>query len=85
MYAHDITHYLPIPGQPVTYRHIAPVQSLRTCLLSSDAAQWWPMVWGWTWPVGHGLDKGGVGSGLFVPGGTPMGVSSRPRTGVRTL
>ena len=26
MCAHDITHYLPIPGQPVTYRHNVHVQ-----------------------------------------------------------
>jgi hypothetical protein len=31
-------------------------RSLRTCLFSSDAAQWWPGVWGWTGPAGHGLD-----------------------------
>jgi hypothetical protein len=68
MCAHDITHYLPIPGQSVTYRHNVHVQSLRTCLFSSDAAQWWPGVWGWTGPAGHGLDKGGVGTSLFVPG-----------------
>jgi hypothetical protein len=59
MYAHDITHYLPIPAQPVTYRHNVHVQSLRNCLFSSDAAQWWPGVWGWTGPVGHGLDRVG--------------------------
>jgi hypothetical protein len=33
-------------------------RSLRNCLFSSDAAQWWPGVWGWTGPVGHGLDTG---------------------------
>ena len=54
MCAHDITHYLPIPAQPVTYRHNVHVQSLRNCLFSSDAAQWWPGVWGWT-RFGHGL------------------------------
>jgi hypothetical protein len=85
MCAHDITHYLPIPAQPVTYRHTCHVQSLRNCLFSSDAAQWWPGVWGWTGPAGHGLDTGGVGTSKFVPGGTPMGVGCRPRTGVRTL
>ena len=56
MCAHDITHYLPIPGQFVTYRYIVHVQSLRTCLFSSDAAQWWPGVWDWTGQAGHGLD-----------------------------
>ena len=85
MCAHDITHYLPIPAQPVTYRHTCPCPTLRNCLFSSDAAQWWPGVWGWTGPAGHGLDRGGVGASLFVPGGTPMGVGCRPRTGVRTL
>jgi hypothetical protein len=49
---------LPIPGQSVTYRHTCPCPTLRTCLFSSDAAQWWPGVWGWTGPAGHGLDRG---------------------------
>ena len=68
-------YHLPaiLPGS-VTYRHIVHVQSLRTCLFSSDAAQWWPGVWGWTRVAGHGLDTMGLGSGKFVPGGTPMGV-----------
>jgi hypothetical protein len=60
-------------------------RSLRTCLFSSDAAQWWPGLLGWTGPAGHGLDRGGVGTSKFVPGGTPMGVGCRPRTGVVDL
>jgi hypothetical protein len=73
MCAHDITHYLPIPGQSVTYRHNVHVQSLRTCLFSSDAAQWWPGVWGWTGPAGHGLDKGGAGLPRIQGRGGPWG------------
>ena len=58
----------------VTYRHTCPCPTLRTCLFSSDAAQSWQGVWPCPHQVGHGLDKGGVGTSLFVPGGTPMGV-----------
>jgi hypothetical protein len=38
-------------------------ESLRICLSHSDAAQWWPGIWGWTGPVGHGLDTMGQGGG----------------------
>jgi len=56
MCAHDITHDLPIHAQLVTYRHIVHVQSLRTCLFSSDAAQWWPGFMPYGQRFGHGLD-----------------------------
>ncbi len=74
MYAHDITHTLPIPAQPVTYRHNVHVQSLRTCLFSSDAAQWWPGLLGWTGPVGHGLDTTPRGRARFLRARGAMGV-----------
>jgi hypothetical protein len=74
MYAHDITPTCPSLPNLSHIVTLATCPSLRTCLFSSDAAQWWPGVWGWTGPVGHGLDKGGVGTSKFVPGGTPMGV-----------
>jgi hypothetical protein len=77
MYAHDITHILPIPAQPVTYRHNVHVQSLRTCLFSSDAAQWWPGVWGWTGPAGHGLDTRAGGHEENAREGGPWGVLGR--------
>ena len=77
MYAHDITHYLPIPAQPVTYRHTCHVQSLRNCLFSSDAAQSWQGVWPCPHQVGHGLDKGGVGTSKFVPGVPLWGSAGR--------
>lgn len=55
------TTYLPILPGSVTYRHNVHVQSLRTCLFSSDAAQWWPGLWGCGQWVGHGLDTMGRG------------------------
>ena len=85
MYAHDITHYLPIPAQPVTYRHTCHVQSLRNCLFSSDAAQWWPGVWGWTRVAGHGLDTAYAGGRVFSARGGAMGGAGPPRIDVRTL
>jgi hypothetical protein len=77
MCAHDITHYLPIPAQPVTYRHNVHVQSLRTCHSSSDAAQWWPGVWGWTRVAGHGLDTTPRGRARFLRARGAMGVPGR--------
>ena len=85
MCAHDITHYLPIPGQSVTYRHNVHVQSLRNCLFSSDAAQWWQGVWPCPHQVGHGLDTVGAGQPRIQGRGEAMGVGCRPRIGVRTL
>ena len=38
-------------------------RSLRTCLFSSDAAQWWPGLLGCGQWVGHGLDTGGAVGG----------------------
>jgi hypothetical protein len=65
---------LPILPGSVTYRHNVHVQSLRTCVFSSDAAQWWPGLWGWTGPAGHGLDTMGQGGWLcFRAGGGPWG------------
>jgi hypothetical protein len=53
-------------------------RSLRTCLFSSDAAQWWPGVWGWTGPAGHGLDTAYAGGRVFsARGGTPWGEPGR--------
>ena len=77
MCAHDITHDLPIPAQPVTYRHNVHVQSLRTCLFSSDAAQWWPGLLSWTGQAGHGLDTVGVGWPRIQGRGGPWGVPGR--------
>ena len=77
MYAHDITYYLPIPAQPVTYRHTCPCPTLRTCLFSSDAAQWWPGLLGWTGPAGHGLDTAYAGGRVFSARGGPWGVPGR--------
>ena len=85
MCAHDITHYLPIPAQPVTYRHTCPCPSLRTCLFSSYAAQSWQGVWPCPHQAGHGLDKGRGPGGSFVPGEGGMGGFWRPRIGVRGL
>ena len=67
-------YHLPaiLPGS-VTYRHIVHVQSLRTCLFSSDAAQWWQGVWPCPHQVGHGLDTAYAGGRVFSARGGPRG------------
>ena len=71
------TTYLPIHAQPVTYRHNVHVQSLRNCLFSSDAAQWWPMVWPCGQWFGHGLDTRAGGHEENAREGVAWGVLGR--------
>jgi hypothetical protein len=52
-------------------------RSLRNCLFSSDAAQWWPGLLGWTGPVGHGLDTRAGGRKENAREGVAWGVPGR--------
>jgi hypothetical protein len=77
----------PILPLPVTKRH-SPVQfacvSVYRTVDQWQISQWWPGVWGWTGPVGHGLDTMGRGWPRNLEGRGGMGGIRPVATGVRT-